>query len=125
MLLLIATLSLAQPADRPKLIDLDALTLADARKLDGFVNVDSAPHCSPDLLHDLEAVPWPFETSSADEIVVFRPVMMSEGFGNLISAEPSSFESMEMPLAKSTEKLRPPATVSSSRSLRVSNAFVM
>lgn len=41
-----------------------------SHKLDGFVNVDRSPHCAPDILHDLEAVPWPFETSSAAEIVL-------------------------------------------------------
>ncbi len=41
-----------------------------SRKLDGFVNVDSAPHCEPDLLVDLEQLPWPFATSSVQEIVL-------------------------------------------------------
>ncbi|MGE0715328.1 MAG: hypothetical protein AB7P02_07800 [Alphaproteobacteria bacterium] len=40
------------------------------RKLAGYLNVDSSPHCSPDRLVDLEALPWPFETSSAEEIVL-------------------------------------------------------
>lgn len=41
-----------------------------SRKLDGFVNVDSAPLCEPDLLLDLEQLPWPFETSAVQEIVL-------------------------------------------------------
>ncbi|BBK34713.1 hypothetical protein EDC65_2797 [Stella humosa] len=41
-----------------------------SRKLAGFVNVDSAPHCEPDRLVDLETLPWPFETSCAEEIVL-------------------------------------------------------
>ncbi|MCC7275589.1 MAG: hypothetical protein IT561_23165 [Alphaproteobacteria bacterium] len=40
------------------------------RKLDGHLNVDASPHCEPDLLVDLEVLPWPFETSSAEEIVM-------------------------------------------------------
>lgn len=41
-----------------------------SRKLDGFLNVDNSPHCEPDLLLDLENLPWPFETASAQEIVL-------------------------------------------------------
>lgn len=41
-----------------------------SRKLDGFVNVDGAPHCAPDLLLDLETLPWPFDSSSVEEIVL-------------------------------------------------------
>jgi len=40
------------------------------RKLEGFLNVDNAPHCDPDLLVDLEQLPWPFESGSASEIVL-------------------------------------------------------
>ena len=40
------------------------------RKLDGFVNADRSPLCEPDILVDLEALPWPFETSSAREVVL-------------------------------------------------------
>ena len=41
-----------------------------SRKLEGFLNVDNAPHCDPDLLLDLEQLPWPFESGSASEIVL-------------------------------------------------------
>lgn len=40
------------------------------RKLDGFVNADRSPHCNPDILVDLESLPWPFDTSSAREILL-------------------------------------------------------
>jgi|GEM_PF-1906114 len=30
-------------------------------KIDGYVNVDAFPDCSPDVLWDLETTPWPFE----------------------------------------------------------------
>lgn len=40
------------------------------RKLDGYVNVDNAPLCAPDRLVDLERLPWPFESASAEEIVL-------------------------------------------------------
>ncbi|BBK39780.1 hypothetical protein STAQ_48580 [Allostella sp. ATCC 35155] len=41
-----------------------------SRKLEGFLNVDNAAHCDPDLLVDLEQLPWPFESGSASEIVL-------------------------------------------------------
>ncbi len=37
-------------------------------KRDGFVNVDIGDHCAPDMVHDLELVPWPWDDSSVDEI---------------------------------------------------------
>ena len=37
-------------------------------KLDGYVNVDKFETCAPDRVVDLEQTPWPFETSSVDEI---------------------------------------------------------
>lgn len=37
-----------------------------SNKEEGFVNVDRAH--SPDVLHDLESFPWPWETSSVEEI---------------------------------------------------------
>ncbi len=37
-------------------------------KLPGYVNVDKFG--SPDVLHDLETVPWPWETSSVGEVVL-------------------------------------------------------
>jgi hypothetical protein len=36
--------------------------------MDGFVNVDMYESFSPDVICNLEVTPWPFETSSADEI---------------------------------------------------------
>ena len=39
-------------------------------KLDGFTNVDSQESCEPDMLIDLEDLPWPFESDSTDEIVL-------------------------------------------------------
>lgn len=35
---------------------------------DGFVNVDSAPACAPDVVWDLEQTPWPWPDNSADEV---------------------------------------------------------
>ena len=37
-------------------------------KKDGWVNVDKFDACAPDRVVDLEQIPWPFETSSVDEI---------------------------------------------------------
>ena len=39
-------------------------------KLDGFTNVDIQESCEPDILVDLEELPWPFESNSADEVVL-------------------------------------------------------
>src|SRR4051794_18215857 len=36
------------------------------QKLDGFVNVDADALCKPDVQHDLEKTPWPFEDDSVD-----------------------------------------------------------
>ena len=38
-------------------------------KLDGFVNVDKQPACQPDMVVDLEKLPWPFESGSVDAVV--------------------------------------------------------
>ncbi len=38
------------------------------RKYEGFVNVDSAPECRPDVLWDLENTPWPWRDNSVEEI---------------------------------------------------------
>jgi len=35
----------------------------------GYVNVDLFPECSPDLVCDLEALPWPWETDSVDGVL--------------------------------------------------------
>ncbi len=37
-------------------------------KLDGFVNVDSQPHCKPDQVINLESFPWPWPDNSVEEI---------------------------------------------------------
>lgn len=39
-------------------------------KLDGYVNVDCQPAAKPEVLHNLEEFPWPFEASSVDEVVM-------------------------------------------------------
>lgn len=38
------------------------------RKLEGFLNVDSQPHCQPDQTVNLEMLPWPWPDNSAEEI---------------------------------------------------------
>jgi SAM-dependent methyltransferase len=42
------------------------------RKLSGYVNVDVAPECSPDVVFDLERFPWPWETGSIDEVLFYH-----------------------------------------------------
>jgi hypothetical protein len=39
-----------------------------SRKMEGYVNIDRSPLTAPDLLLDLEQVPWPFEADSVAEI---------------------------------------------------------
>ena len=39
-------------------------------KLDDCINVDKLDIYQPDVLHDLEVVPWPFESNSADNMVL-------------------------------------------------------
>jgi hypothetical protein len=39
-------------------------------KMPGYVNVDKFPHGEPDTLVDLEQFPWPFETSSAEGVLL-------------------------------------------------------
>lgn len=38
------------------------------RKLDGWVNVDHAQECSPDVVCDLEALPWPWPDDAAEAV---------------------------------------------------------
>lgn len=38
-------------------------------KLEGFVNVDLFPECNPDVVCDLEKLPWPWETGSATQVL--------------------------------------------------------
>ena len=38
-------------------------------KINGFINVDVFTHCNPDIIHDLEIFPYPFEVNSIDEIL--------------------------------------------------------
>ena len=35
----------------------------------GYVNVDVSPVCEPDVVYDLESLPWPWETDSVDQIL--------------------------------------------------------
>lgn len=39
-------------------------------KRDDYVNVDNFTECAPDLVVDLERVPWPFETDSVDAVLM-------------------------------------------------------
>lgn len=40
------------------------------KKYEGFISVDSAPECMPDVVWDMEQTPWPWEDSSVDEIML-------------------------------------------------------
>lgn len=39
------------------------------KKLEGYVNVDKYPECSPDMQFDLEVLPWPIAADQATEIL--------------------------------------------------------
>lgn len=41
-------------------------------KIDGYINVDSAPACQPDVVFDLETTPWPWPDNSVSEVVFFH-----------------------------------------------------
>jgi len=38
----------------------------------GYLNVDNAPACAPDLLCDLEKTPWPWPDHSVNEVIFFH-----------------------------------------------------
>ena len=38
--------------------------------LDGYTNVDKFDYYKPDVVHDLETFPYPFENNSVDEILI-------------------------------------------------------
>lgn len=42
------------------------------RVFPGAVNVDRAPLAGVDVVHDLDVYPWPFESSSVDEILALH-----------------------------------------------------
>ena len=56
----------ADPAGVPLKLNLGC----GGRKMAGFVNVDCVAACQPDLVVNLEQVPWPWENDSVDEIVL-------------------------------------------------------
>jgi len=39
-------------------------------KIDGWVNVDKYGHFDPDVVHDLETFPWPFDDDAAEEVLL-------------------------------------------------------
>jgi len=53
-------------------------------KLDGFINVDYAPACKPDVVCNLDETPWPWKKNSVSEVVMFHALehmgATSEGF---------------------------------------------
>lgn len=40
------------------------------KHVEGFLNVDNFPECNPDIMHDLETFPYPFDSNSVDEIIL-------------------------------------------------------
>jgi len=41
-------------------------------KIEGYINVDWQPITNPDVVHDLNTYPYPFEDNSADEIIGYH-----------------------------------------------------
>lgn len=41
-----------------------------AKRLDGWVNVDKYPALGPDVVHDLEVLPWPWADNSVSEVLL-------------------------------------------------------
>lgn len=50
-------------------------------KVDGFIGVDRHLRCSPDVCHDLEIIPYPFDDDSVEYIVMNH---LYEHIGNAI-----------------------------------------
>lgn len=40
------------------------------KRLEGWLNVDIEPHCHPDMVVDLEQLPWPWEDDSVEEVML-------------------------------------------------------
>ena len=38
-------------------------------KREGYVNVDMSPVCNPDVVWDLETLPWPWQDNSVDGVL--------------------------------------------------------
>lgn len=57
-------------------------------KIAGYINVDSAIECRPDLLCNLDLTPWPWPDNSVQEVVLFHALehmgASSEGFFKII-----------------------------------------
>lgn len=41
-------------------------------KAEGYINVDISPLCAPDLVVDLEVMPWPWPDDSVEEVVFYH-----------------------------------------------------
>ena len=41
-----------------------------AKRAEGWVNVDKYPALAPDMVHDLEALPWPWADNSVSEVLM-------------------------------------------------------
>ena len=39
-------------------------------KIDGWINVDKYDNFNPDVVHDLEQFPWPFDDDAAEEVLL-------------------------------------------------------
>jgi SAM-dependent methyltransferase len=48
------------------------LNLGCGEKKDGFVNIDWNPYANPDILHDLNKFPYPFESNSIELVEAFH-----------------------------------------------------
>lgn len=58
------------------------------KKREGFLNIDTSDHCTPDLIMNLTDVPWPFESSSVshvlmESVIEHLPAHPNEFFGVL------------------------------------------
>lgn len=56
----------AQPETRPRRLNLGC----GHDKREGWLNVDSFVECQPDMMLDIEATPWPFETNAFDHVLM-------------------------------------------------------
>ena len=43
---------------------------AGMKKLEGYINVDNRKECSPEVIHDLNIIPYPFESNEFSEVLM-------------------------------------------------------
>ena len=66
------------------------------KKRPGAIGIDVNPRCDADVIHDLNAFPYPFAESAFDEIyadnvIEQEPTMGAEDFAYMLQAKPGAY----------------------------------